>query len=429
MNRILIVLLIVVSLALVACTGKSDDENANSSLSQIFGNIEASGGSSSVVTSTEVDYESILIDAVGADYLEGKAIMRADDEEVFGADCAVFKIGTNTDEQFVTETWLAVSKDLHTNVYEYDVAGDIWSEFIADLPLTVELMQNCIYALNEVYIERFSAEYYDREDMVKKAFYESEQAFNDGEGPFMLIGLNDAVPEGYFHDPAEVTYFPVYNFSKKSEIYEHFNLYFTEGYLAGLQDSFDRNFYELDGELYLTRGSMGYGAYSIDLDSIDYSNIQNNTLIVNTLYFGEPDGKIGVKFAQENGTVKIDNDSFILMYDLYNVNRDWEFIEVPDLEAFVTENLLPTDSALIVADETSVDSYSIKYPEDYYSYLPDYIALLELLGFEIIMDGYEGFYSLEKYSDNYLLTVNAYLINADDEDGVVLEIIKQEAVG
>ena len=80
---------------------------------------------------TELNYETILIDVVGEDYLSGRALMRVEDEEIFGDTFAVFKVGTHTEETFTTEEWLAVNGD--GMVCQYDVATDKWALVQSDV--------------------------------------------------------------------------------------------------------------------------------------------------------------------------------------------------------------------------------------------------------------------------------------------------------
>ncbi len=407
-----------------ACTADEGTDTIGSTFAQFTQDI-AHNNENSVSENNEIDYEDILVDMVGVDYLEGRAIMRADDEEIFGEICAVFKVGTNTDERFTTEEWLAVSPT--SRLYEYDVAGDEWFEFVADSGLSSVTIADCIYALNEVYRDEFSAEYYDTEDMTKKAVYESEDAFYNDDAPALLIGINEGLPSGYFADPAEAIYFPVYNFNSLAELYEHLSLYFTQNYIENNQRLVEENFMEFDGTLYLVRGGRGYGMLSVGFDTIDYTNMSNNTLIIDQLTFGEPDGKAVVKFAYEDGSLKIDSAMYLLMYDLINLSPTLEGIEIPDFKGIVSGNELPTASNEFTVSQTQAETYSIEYPGDYYDILLGYVNLLKLLGFNIIIDGYEGYYSAEKYEGDYTLTVNAYLLN--EENGVVVEIVKHAAAG
>ncbi len=293
-----------------------------------------------------------------------------------------------------------------------------------DSAVTIE---NCLYALNEVYSERFSAEFYDTADMTKKAVYESEDAYYDSDVPALLLGENEPTPSGYYDDPAVVAYYPISNFTDKADINEHFSLYFTQRYIEDMQWRLDENFLEFEGALYLERGGRGYGMRSVDFDSVDPYSMQDNTLIIDLLSFGEFDGKYLVTFAEEDGTLKLDSENYLLMYDLINVSPTLEGIEVPDFRALATGNELPTASNEFMSSTSQEDKHVIGYTGVYYDFLPRYVKLFELLGFTVIMDGYEGFYSYEKYEGDYTLTVNVYYMN--ETDGVVVEIIKQGAVG
>ncbi len=430
MKKIILVLL-VTCLILSACSKDENTENISSTLTQFAQDITQNNNENNgdVDLSAGINYEDVLIEVIGLDYFEDRALMRSDDQEIFGEVCAVFQVGTNNAERFTTEEWLGVSPN--KQVYKYDVALDEWSVFrIESAPAndtTSVSVMDCIYALNEVYKEIFSAEYYDSNDMIKKAVYESEDAFNNGDEPAFLLDVAEPIPDGYFDDPTVLDYMPVYNFNSIQEINEHFSLYFTQNFIDHMQWSLDGNFKEFEGTLYLTRGGRGYGASSVDFDLIDDTNMIDNTLLIDTLLFGEPDGKVIVKFAEENGSLKIDSEEFLLMYDLINVSPSLENIEVPDFRALVSKNEMPTASNEFTVSQTQENSYSIKYLGEYYDILPEYITLLKLLGFNIIIDGYEGYYSAQKYEGDYTLTVNAYFMN--EENGVTVEIIKQEVVG
>ncbi len=425
MGKTSIIILIILSVMLSSCSQGDSVQQGNSSLSQFLNELTDSSEASAAQTPDAINYENILANVLGSSYLEGKAIMRVDDEQIFSMNCAVFQLGVHTDEHFIVEEWFAVSES--SQVFTYDVALNEWFEYTVSTTKTPEQMQNCLYALNEIYTDEYSTEYYDTDDMIKKAVYESEEAFNNYEAPIMLIGLNEPVPDGYFPDLTEVLYMPVYNFNSKAQLYEHFSLYFTQQYIGEIKERVERAFFELDGSLYLMRGGMGYGMFNLDLDFVDYTNTIDNMLIVDILYFGEPDGNMLVKFKQESGSLKIDSVNFILMYDLYYANPDWQHIKVPDFQAFVSENTLPTPPDYFAKSNITQDTYIATYIGDYHDYLPEYVNMLKMLGFEVKLDGYEGFYIMEKPIEGYLLTVNAYFLN--EEDGVTIELNRQAAMG
>ncbi len=296
---------------------------------------------------------------------------------------------------------------------------------ISDVPnISVE---DCIAMLNKVYHSDFEAMYSTAEEDMLIAVYQSGEAFENGEEPLMMLGLNEPIPEEYYIHPYEYTYSPVRNYQNKAEINEKFSPYLTEQYIKSMKWRLDNNFIEFEDELYIAHGGIEYQSFSIDFGSIDYADMLNHTLTIKTFYRATYNGTMMLKFAEEDGTLKIDSDHYILMYPLYNLDSDFEYIEIPDFLAFTSENDFPTPYEDFTASETQPPVYTVTYLGDYYEDLPEYANLLKLLGFTAIMDGYEGFYSFEKYEGDYIITVNAYYLN--EEDGVQVEVGITYAVG
>ncbi len=369
-----------------------------------------------VQVDADFDYEQALIDYVGLDFLEGRAFIRADDDEILGQLCAVFQIGTNSPEKFTTEQWLAVDKN--GMVYSYDIVLDEWSTFTVPDKLS---LADCMYMLNEVVREEFATEYYDSADQTKQAVYESEDAYKDYHLPIMLIAENETVPDGYIADPADASYFSVYNFSSKAELKEHLSLYFTQNYIENIQRSIDENFLEFEGALYLVRGGRGYGSEGIDLDTVDYDDMQNNIVIVDLVSHGEVYSKGYVIFVEEDGINKIDSYYNVGMYSLFFESSDIETYAVaPDFFAFANRNEAYTADFDYIASDTIPNAYEMTYLGDYSDLLPKYITFLKQLDYEVIIDGHEGYYSLEQRQGDHIVTINAYFLN--EEDGVRVEV-------
>ncbi len=374
------------------------------------------------------DYEDAFVSAYGMANLEGRAFMRADDQEINGTICAVFKVGTNTPERFVTEQWLAVSQD--GVLYSYDVAADLWSEYTGDTAPDADFTvsaENCIYMLNELLSDNYSVEYYDTPDMLKKALYQSEDSFNQNDLPVQLVSIDAEVSGEFFEDPSSAIYYPIHNFSSLEELKEHYSTYFTESYIEGLSLVFKYNFLEYGDTLYLVRGGMGYGEVSIDFDNLDYSSVINDTMIVPTFIFGEDYGDYIVEFTTEQGIWKIDSSNYIANYDLINISDVFSGVDLADFLAFTTDNLEITPPDDFEPNGAVPNAYTITYYGDYHELLPKYSTLLKLQGFTATIDGYEGFYNFEKLVDGGLLTVNAYFIN--DENNITLEILLAPSVG
>ncbi len=117
-------LISVISLAVIfsACT-YSDDNS-----SQIVDTTPQTASSEIQESSIESSsYEDMLLDAVGEDYFNARAIIRSTDEDILGDTCAVFLVGTNSEDKFTTEERLAVTET--GTVYWHDIVSDTWLDY------------------------------------------------------------------------------------------------------------------------------------------------------------------------------------------------------------------------------------------------------------------------------------------------------------
>ena len=261
----------------------------------------------------EFDFENALIEVVGGECFKGRALMRVENEEILGNTCAVFKVGTNSEEAFTTEDWFAINSN--SIVYYYDIAMDEWREYKDSNQESIEIdrveIDNCIYMLNEYLRDEFAVEYYDMPDYIKQAIFveDAPSDLNIFDG---LIGINEEIPRGYYFDPLARSYYPVYSHKNMNELLEHFNDYFTAAYMEEIADRLSYEFAEFENTLYLVRGGRGYGSVMIDFDSVDYSNLEEDgTVTVDTLLFGEKDQIVIVEFDWSEGAAKINSLEFV----------------------------------------------------------------------------------------------------------------------
>ncbi len=305
----------------VETTAKEDATSKEESTLDVKDEIETTSTTDSQVEQTDLEvkqpetydyeYEYALIEVVGEEYLTGRALMRVEDQNILGDVCAVFRVGTNTEEKFTTEDWVAVAEN--GTVYSYDIVMDEWSKWGEKKDNTqdsVEMdrveMDNCIYMLNEYLVEEYAVEYRDMQEEIKQAVFDNGHSADCP--PAKLIAMNEDIPEGYALDPLARTYYPVYNFSNMDELLTHFKNYFTQSYMEEIEPTLYRKFLEFEGVLYLIRGGMAHGAVSLDFDSFDYSNVEvDNTVLVNQLLFSEPNGTLKLTFDITEGAVKISN--------------------------------------------------------------------------------------------------------------------------
>lgn len=129
-----------------------------------------------------------------------------------------------------------------------------------------EIMPN-IMCLDSCIREEFCAEE-DSEDFYF-AVYESESAYAEGLGEVSL--LYKPGEEGnyadYFIDPTDSFYYTVTNFKTNLEVRDYLKDYLFD---EVIDKWFSNDFFEYEGDLYLVRGSRGYGAITCDLESVNY---------------------------------------------------------------------------------------------------------------------------------------------------------------
>ncbi len=409
-KKIIILLIISLSLFLAfSATAFASDKKTTSN----------SNEKNSKTDAVSFDYEQKLIDFMGYTYFDGKVIMRDENQKILGEVCAVFRVGTGSAEKFSTVQWLAV--DNKGNIYRYNVALDEW--IILD---NKAIMKDCIYLLNQVYRKEFAADYGETIDETKQAVYASKKSYENSDDPVSLIPLNAPVPRGYFADPASLMYMPVYNFSKKSDIFAYLSTYFSMKYLEEIYMSINENFLAFGDDLYLIRDSREYSTTNIDFDSIDYNSVQNNVLIASLLRNGKSFGKAKISFIDEGGRLRLYSNTPIIMYEMDDVSSSMAFVEVPDFEAFISNNHLRTSYQSFVSSKTKMNTYHVTYLGQYNEDLLNYKNLLELLGYKLITEGHENLYTLEKHERDFKVRIH---INTSNKNNEVQVEIAKESVG
>ena len=125
-----------------------------------------------------------------------------------------------------------------------------------------------VVCLNSCVQEMFGAEVDFDEDSYLAA-YESESAYADGMGDIALLFKpgEESKYADYFIDPICSDYYPVKNFKTNAEVRGYLKKYLSD---AVIDKWFSNDFLEYEGQLYLRRGSRGYGAMTCDLESLKY---------------------------------------------------------------------------------------------------------------------------------------------------------------
>ena len=157
-----------------------------------------------------------------------------------------------------------------------------------------------VVCLNDCELEMFLADV--DFDKIYYGAYESEDAYANGDGPVAVLyqaGEEDQVT-GYFLDPALCSYYPVKNFTTNAEVRENLRQYLAD---SVIDEKFHDDFLEYEGTLYLRRGSRGYGAVTLDLDSLAFLEERDGVYYVNVDYliFDEYDYTATLAFQQTDG--------------------------------------------------------------------------------------------------------------------------------
>lgn len=134
-------------------------------------------------------------------------------------------------------------------------------KFLEDITPNVVCLNSCVQ-------EMFGAEVGSDEDSYLAA-YESESAYAYGMGNIALLFKlgEESKYANYFIDPTCSDYYPVKNFKTNTEVKDYLRKYLSD---EVIDQWFSNDFLEYEGQLYLRRGSRGYGAMTCDLESLKY---------------------------------------------------------------------------------------------------------------------------------------------------------------
>lgn len=134
-------------------------------------------------------------------------------------------------------------------------------KFLEDITPNVVCLNSCVQ-------EMFGAEVDFDEDRYLAA-YESGSAYADGMGDIALLFKpgEESKYKDYFIDPTCSDYYPVKNFKTNAEVRDYLRKYLSD---EVIDKWFSNDFLEYEGQLYLRRGSRGYGAMTCDLESLKY---------------------------------------------------------------------------------------------------------------------------------------------------------------
>jgi len=157
-----------------------------------------------------------------------------------------------------------------------------------------------VVCLNSCVQELFGAEVdFDKDSYL--AAYENESAYADGKGDIALLYKRgeESKCSDYFIDPTWSDYYPVKNFKTNTEVRDYLRKYLSD---EVINKWFSNDFLEYEGQLYLRRGSRGYGAMACDLESLKYVEEKDGKQYVTVDYklFDEFDHTETLQFSKVN---------------------------------------------------------------------------------------------------------------------------------
>ena len=156
-----------------------------------------------------------------------------------------------------------------------------------------------VECLNQCELELFGAEV--DVDTTYYGVYESEEAYDNGEGTVAKLYLpgEEEQVASYFEDPTMSSYYKVSNFQTNAQVRDSLQNYLSD---AVIDEVFHDDFLEYEGALYLRRGSRGYGAVTLDLDSLKFEEQKEDQYYVSVDYllFEEYDQTVTLEFQNIN---------------------------------------------------------------------------------------------------------------------------------
>lgn len=195
-------------------------------------------------------------------------------------------------DQTTLTAWVSNENDMKMG-HELCALPTAYEGVLAEVIPNIETLNSCI-------LEVFGAD--TDFDLDYRAVYESEAAYANGSGtPMHLYGIWESIEPSvllkYFDDPTASSYFPVKNFKTNADVRNNLRKYMSDEII---DEYFHDDFLEYNGTLFLKRGSRGYGAEELDMDSLKLVEEKDEMCLVSAdvLFFGETDGSCIVELTK-----------------------------------------------------------------------------------------------------------------------------------
>lgn len=164
-------------------------------------------------------------------------------------------------------------------------------EFLNEIKPNIEALNSCVEEMFGAEVD-FNTSYLSA--------YADEASYDDGRGERVVLFAPEDEQKyagEYYIDPTYSDFYPVSNFKTNDDVRAHLSKYLSEE----LVDKYFRDdFFEYEGTLYLRRGARGYGAITVDLDSVKYLEERDGKQYasVDFLYFGDYDYTSELEFVK-----------------------------------------------------------------------------------------------------------------------------------
>lgn len=164
-------------------------------------------------------------------------------------------------------------------------------EFLNEIKPNIECLKSCEEEMFGADVD-FDTSYFSA--------FADEDSYDGGSGERVLLFAPEdeqKYAEQYYIDPTYSEFYPVSNFKTNDDVRAHLSQYLSEELV---DKYFHDDFLEYEGTLYLRRGARGYGAITIDMESVKYLEERDGKQYasIDFLYFNDYDYTAELEFIK-----------------------------------------------------------------------------------------------------------------------------------
>ncbi len=164
-------------------------------------------------------------------------------------------------------------------------------EFLNEIKPNIECLKSCEEEMFGADVD-FDTSYFSA--------FADEDSYDGGSGERVLLFAPEdeqKYAEQYYIDPTYSEFYPVSNFKTNDDVRAHLSQYLSEELV---DKYFHDDFLEYEDTLYLRRGARGYGAITIDMESVKYLEERDGKQYasIDFLYFNDYDYTAELEFIK-----------------------------------------------------------------------------------------------------------------------------------